>query len=250
MIKFVGTLLLGILSASLAVIYQNDIAAFLGRAPVTVRVTAGGWYPHPETRRTDKSFSDADELHIGSYAQPKESNFARLTISNNTGRDIPNSVIKVGDENTDIWKYDAVVLTKEKGKLVRTVVEDATDRIEVGALPAAQDTIVYLWSNRGFSYPYGISDIEVLTTDGRVPRTVANIEGTSANLVFGVSTETVAWVFVFVLLALCVLLLFVVSHGFSFAKSLLKDEDYYLSERVRFDSSPETYSVPDTLPKT
>lgn len=249
MFKFISTLLIGILSASLAVIYQNDIATLLGRAPVTAQVTAGGWYPHPQELGGGKNFTEIDEANIGSFSNQKESNFARIIVSNNTGRDIANSFIKIGDSDSDVWKFDAVILRKNKDKTDRFLIKNANDKIDVGALPAAQDTTIYLWSNRGFSYPFGLSDIEILTSDGRVKKSIVNIKGDSDDLVLGISTETIAWIFVFVLLLLCVLLLFLLHHGFSFSKALLKDEDYYLSERIRFDSSPDKYSVPDTLPK-
>ncbi len=222
----------------------------LGRAPVSVRVVAGGWYPHSQSDDQKSSFTSLDEEHIVSYSGDMESNFARITISNDTGRDIPNTVIKVGDNETDLWNYDAVVLRKENDKIIRQVVGNATDKVDVGLLPAAQYTIVYLWSTRGFSYPYDLSDIQVMTTDGRVSKTIAEIKGSSEEVFLGISTETIAWVFMFTLVGICVFLLWALNYSFSFAKSLLKSEDYYLSERIRFDSNPEKYSIPDSLPKT
>jgi hypothetical protein len=251
MFRLIGALLVGILSASLAVIYQNDIAAFLGRAPITVQIIAGPWYPIPQALAGDKSFSDADRDHISSFASSKDSNFARLTISNNTGKDISHAYIKVrGDSDPELWKYYAVAIKDRGSTKERDILPDARETIDIGDLPAAQDTVVYLWSNRGFSWPYNASDIEILTTDGTATPSTTKVEATSGELFLGISTETIAWTFVFLLIALFALLLFALNHGFSFAKAMLKDEDYYLSERVRYEGSPEKYSVPEKLPKS
>jgi hypothetical protein len=249
MLKLIGALLVGILSTSLAVIYQNNIAAFLGRAPVTVQMTASGWYPLPQKLAGDKSYSDADNANIASFGDPKQSNFARITISNNTGREIPNAYIKIADNDPNIWKSNVVVLKEESGKLERDIIENASDVIDIGPLPAAKDTTAYLWSGRGFGSPFDISDVEILTTDGTLPQTITRLQGDSDDLFLGISTETIAWSFVFILVAICLLLLFLFAHGFSFSKALLKDEDYYLAERIRFDANPAKYSVPDKLPK-
>lgn len=248
MFRLVRTLLVGILSASLAVIYQNDIAAFVGRAPITVQITVGPWFPLPQSADANRSFTAADEENITSFAQGTEHNFARLIISNNTGKTIDSAYVRI-NESDDLDLYHAVILKKQNKQVGRSVVLEAEKTIDIGPLPAAEATTVYLWSDRSFSWPYDAEDIEVLTSDESASTTVTKVEASSDEIALGTSTETIAWVFVFLLIGLCAALLYALNHGFKFSKALLKDDDYYLGERMRFESDPKKYSVPDKLPE-
>jgi hypothetical protein len=239
------TALVGILSAALAVIFQNDIAAFFGRAPITAEITAGAWYPLPSEDSKnpyDKAATDA----IRSYSDPSEVKFARIVIRNNTGKKAEDVYLKVDAEWAD---YDAVILRDAGGgKLERTIILGADNNIGVGEIPPADDTVVYLWSNRTFGYPFGFDEIYLVDGSGGVPTKIAQFEGATGEFVFGLSTETVAWVLVFIAVIIAFIILIILSHWASYVKALMKNEDYYLSERQRHDASPEKFTAPEKLP--
>lgn len=248
MLKLLGGLLIGIFSASLAVIYQNDIAAMLGRAPITAEITAGAWYPHFQTLDEKNRFSVKDAENIERFSDSSDTHFARFVIKNNTGRKIDNAFIKIG--NAEWANFDAVVLTNSGSKSERTMISNASGKIELGSVPPADNVTAYIWSNRTYGYPFGFEDVSVVTSDGLVPTSVTRFEADSGSVLYGISTETFAWAFVFILLIIAAILSFIVAHSFSFIKCLFLSEDYYLDERLRFEVDPEKYSVPDSLPKT
>jgi len=247
LLKLIGTLLVGILSAALATIYHDDIAAFLGRAPVTAEITVGPWFPHFDASKPDDIFDDRDEKSIRLYTDDDDLNFARIVIKNTSGKEIENAFVRINEP--DWADFDALIITEDEKKIYRTGVPEVESKIALGKIPPADKLIVYLWSNAGFGYPYADDSFSIVTSDGSVPTTKKTFISEEQSSIFGISSETIAWIFVFGLLIIGGILVYSASHAFSFAKSLLKDDDYFLDQKERFEREPNKFSVPDSLPK-
>jgi hypothetical protein len=250
--KFIGTLFVGILSAALAVIFQNDIAAFFGRAPITAEVTLGSWYPHADSTDKRTLYDLKDENAVRNYADPEDINFARIRVQNKSGKDIPH-IYFVSDPSwgkTNWMKYDAVVVREVDGKTVRSSHPEVKGRIDLGDVPAASSIVAYIWSNRTFGYPFGMEDVTLVSTDGEIVTSTNRLSGDATSFVFGVHTEYVAWGLLVITLVAGGVLIWGVYHQWSFVKALFASEDYYLEQRQRYDADPAKFVMPDSVPPT
>lgn len=243
--------ILGLFSASLAVIYQNEIAGFFGRAPITAKVDIGPWYPF-YAREGGPHYSKQDDEAIGEISDPRELSFARVHIKNRSASKIDSVIFSVDDvnlESSSPYHFHAVVLRGGGKTASRSFYDDASHNINFGSLEAAQSLTAYVWSNRTFSYPHDPSDIVILTSNGNAVTSANRYSGDVGSFIFDVETEFIAWVIVFVTLFISFLTYFYANHFFNFIKLVLKDDDYYLSEKIRYEEDPQKYIVPESLPK-
>lgn len=244
MLRLFGTLLVGILSASLAVIFQNDIAAFFGRAPITAHVTVGAWYPY-HLDDDGKLFRREIPGEQSPFIDDEDLNFARIVLRNRTGSEIPQVYIT---DDADWSDLRAVVVRQDGENLETSAAKMSGQRLLVGGIAPASKTTIYVWSRRTFSWPFNLDDIQIVATNGDVPISVTRLSGSNGSFVFGWHTETLAWAIAFILFVMAIILLVYATHYAGYFAALLRDEDYYLSERIRFEQDPAKFSAPGSFP--
>lgn len=243
-VKTLAALLIGIFSASLAVIFQNDIAAMFGRAPIVAEISVGPWYPHFDSTNPNL-YSQSDEKLINQFSDPEEVKFLRLRIINKSGVAISHVYLTSEEKWAD---FNAVIVKDGEGSVIRKGHVGIKKKIDFGEIDAASEIIVYIWRDFTLGYPFDLDGIKIVTSNGQIPTSVNRISGDGTSYVFGIHTETMAWIFVIVCFAIGLVLIIILSHQSEFIKFLFKSDDYYLEQREIFEADPEKYQMPGTLP--
>ncbi|HTM95375.1 MAG TPA: hypothetical protein VL100_06120, partial [Croceibacterium sp.] len=244
---FFLTILAGILSASLGIIFQDDIAALFGRAPVIAQFEVGPWYPLFD-RSHKLAYSEDDENAARQFGSIDDQNFLRARISNNSGQPIERVILSIDDpelDKYDFYEFDAVVETGRESDKKVTKIRDAGRTINLGPLAPASTMMVYLWGNRTFGYPYSSNDILLMTERGHVPTYESRYSVFKQNAVLGAYPSTWAWISFFLISAFLLVVIFMLDHAIKSIRSFMKNDDFYLSERVKFENDPKKYIYPE-----
>jgi hypothetical protein len=239
------TLFVGVLSAALAVIFQDDIAYRLGRSPVVALVEPGPWHPYPSKGGEPSEYTPRDRDARSRYGDDERSGFARIRIRNQSGRSISNAVIVLDSE---FAAFDAA-LVRQTPQGARDVFISRTNRIEVGAIPAADSRTIYVWNSRTFGYPFFLDDISIYTEHGAVPiRYSTHAISKDGYRFLGISETVWMWTFIIALIIVVLIISIVAVFWERVARAFLKSEDFYLEQKVKFDTDPQKYTLSE-IPK-
>ncbi len=245
LLKAVITLVVGILSASLAIVFQNDIASALGRAPISAETTVGAWYPMFDDTNKNKIFNKSDDKAANEYSDEEDVKFIRINIKNNSGKKLDDVYITCDSS----WvTFKGLTIRQNGENLQRDVIMTPSRRMNLGPMEPATVLTAYIWSNRTFSYPFNFGDISIISVDGKMPNYIYRLKlGNSGDLEGGFFGY-LPWIIVGLVFLLVFTLIWAAIKQWTFIRALLKSEDYYLDQRQIFDEAPDSFVMPKQIP--
>lgn len=223
-------------AAALAVVFQADIAAFFGRAPVVVSGEIVDWKPYPATVCADNRGKNCVDP-----TRADDTKMLQLRIKNRSGEDLENIIIHTEFSFGD---FDVYIASGEKSLSKRSLFK--VRRAELGKLKAADEMIVYAWSENTFER-FSTDQLYVTTKFGTMPLAFRNLTDDEDTFP-SVDTDTILWILFAIALFTSGIVIIVATTFENFTKGLLVDEDYYLQEKIKFDQNPKKYVITE-IPK-
>ncbi len=240
--KVILPALLAAIFAVFGVIFQEDIAAALGKAPITAEIDVGIWGPYPGSNCPPKA-----SIICSNTTNMSDTYVAKIAIINHSGKPIKNLTIA---NFADYGDFDYIVVS-DKTQNISERKGFGVKRFNVGTIEGAQTIKMYAWSNLIFLNSYSMGYFSITSEYGKIPLTIKRHVSESDLNIFGLDSETILIIAIFSL-SLIVALVFIVNSYYElYIKSLLIDDDFFLEEKVRFESDiPKEFtasSVPENI---
>ncbi len=251
-VRTLTALFIGIASAALGVIFQDDIASIIGRAPVSAALEYGPWHPLPVLEETSSRTvigSQADQ--VINYVDDRKYKFARMNVKNNTGEEIKRAIVRIETSYRE-FDWDNFIVSYDRSPGVEKLSENGfsigKQRVDIGPIPPASTKTVYLWFDQpfdNFNYPYSIYKITVTTELGNAPIDF----GVSGNSIRDLDEDAISkflwWAILFLVLSVVIFLIIAIYKHFVFIRALLSSDDFYLEQKIQYDGFPKTYAISD-----
>lgn len=232
-VAVVGAILLAIFQEPIAQRFRNDrVEAMFEMGPWMAYPTQSG--TPPAELLTASGFSDLSAQWI--VREDDEPVFARVTLVNKTSNVVKNLRMRFRSPMEPYAYFE--------GTDAKWTVQENASEVALPDLAPGERKRLYLWEPLGF-YEYSIRGTETYSSAGAFRLTFSQPESLGARdreSSFDRFMEDWFWWIFVILTALFLLGAFVMSIVWSgYAKALLKSDDLYLAEKVRFDQDPKKF---------
>ncbi|WP_339914094.1 hypothetical protein [uncultured Brevundimonas sp.] len=240
----IWTALLAALSGALIVANEDRIKEAFAPQSVIADVYIGFWQPYPSSRESDPHrllALRAIEPHQVEYVvKPGERHFARINIRNRGVSDIADARLQTGNRQSDI-----LIVNGEGDGDDRSFFNDV-EEVRLPNIPAGGSLDIYMWSFHDMDSLHLLSNLRIFNEDGvflikyirdRDRYSIYSHESASFEFIDG-------WlpVILFVLLFVGLIGAIIVGGLWeAYVKKLLKDDGFYINEKIRHDENPKAF---------
>lgn len=237
----IWTALLAALTGAVIVANEDRIKEAFAPQSVIADVYSGFWQPYPSSRESDPHrllASRAIEPHQVEYVvKPGERHFARIHIQNRGVSDVSDARLQTGKRQSDI------LIINEGGD--RSFFNDV-EEVRLPNIPAGGSLDLYMWSFHNMDALHILSDLRIFNESGAF--LVKYVRDRDR---YSVYTHQPAWVtfidewlpvILFVLLFIGLIGAVIVGGLWeAYVKKLLKDDGFYINEKIKHDADPKAF---------
>jgi hypothetical protein len=241
----ISGLFITVIGSLIVVIYQDQVRNTFSPERVFIDVFTGPWYPYGVLDKTFRppgtNFNLEDHARFGedglaNLYPDNEDFFARIIIQNNTGQDVTGAKI----DFRGIGTADAAIVPTE---LIEAPIFTAAAKVlDLGKIGPGDKKIVYIWTRTDLSSTYRLDDIKFYSSRGVQTLNRHHYNRDSFNEgIWGTIDSSFNWILGG---SACLFGLFslIVAAAYSqYLSKLLKDDNFYLTEKVRYDADPKKF---------
>jgi hypothetical protein len=239
--KTIQALIVALVTALGTSLFQQPIADFFGFMPVKADITISEWHPNVRNGVPLRT-KDSDPLvelknvlkniEKSSFSEPDALAIIKFT---NTGNKVVTG-IKVNVSRRSFFE----VVAKES-------IPSESDFVEVEKLKPGDDLVIRLWTSSFLTNKYTINkELKISSNDGMIPFSVNSSvtdQFNSDDKVFTFFDEWLPFTITIMFVILLLLLFILAAINESYYKELLSDDNFYVKEKVRFESNFDKFAI-------
>lgn len=230
---FVWFLFTTFVALALGAVFQEPLRDAFTNDRLRATFITGPWVPYPSD---DGQLDYPPALAFPERAQDlmtKNNIFAAVHISNDGRAEVENASMKFGDLFTpDVYVPPS---GKRPGQYL-----PAAQSLQIPTLKPGEEVRLYFWKNNDLPWSYYFGDIKSYSSEGPFRLSVAH-GNEQGSLDRGTWLDWLDDATYIVGVLLLIMLVFVLTSLESYYRQLLGDEDFYLDERVRFESDAKKF---------
>lgn len=238
--QVITSLILVALGAVVLAAVQDPISKYFNGDRLNAAIQFGYWAERPEkygilTKEEEKKIAKYSDVDLKLDEDPE---FAKIVISNSGQQTVKNIKMKF----SRFYKPDVLTLSRDKQPANFT---KSVSNISLGILEPGEEIILYLWEPIGFSEILFPSSIKTYSSTGPF-RTNFYFFDSNSDMDDASTFDYFMdqWFeFILIILGIIFLIAFIILalHYEDYIKRLLKNENFYLDEKIRYDDDPKKF---------
>lgn len=248
--KALGTLFVILLTTIAVPVIDEWVKPLIKSSSIYIDVYASEWQPYPVKNLIEPkdllSHSNYSSYEIEELSDIKLNNFSIILVFNKGFKEVTDVTIQLGDRFEGNWAPDALI-SFPKSKIKRQFYKDVAD-IKLPPIPPGKYIKIYLWHKLPTLSDYNFGSMRAFTLKQAIPihfykylNYEDQLDGTPYVVMF--FEKWVDWIIYALIAFMLGLLCFVAVVNESYYKELLKKEDFYLNEKIKFDKSPNKFQI-------